>query len=444
MARLVVNLVGDAHHGRLAESRFTDKPFVPGGELNCMQLAFAAAAAGHEVELRGWLHEPTFARFAEAVGASPRTDLPARPPEAGDLVVVPEGWQDPLEYLALTLSPARLALFVLAAPGLFGWSFAGDWSRPDPLTVDIGSLARPEHFAGMAALGFELVTHSEGLVRAAAAGGVPCTQLGTGIPWALDEPAEKSVDAVGLLANRWAPLVRAVAGSLGDGRVDLVDEAPNDEVVRRMARSRVLIWPSRVEGHATIPHEARSVGCVPVALSTNPFAVGLDEAHGAVVVDEVEQIAPAAAALLGDPDRLAALAERARATAREEVAWARFADRVRDWLAAPAPADAGRAARAAAGAALAAHRERERAEAQRRLEERLGEIEAAKAELTAATRRQEELVEEREQQRAERNAMEREVWRLEAEIRRLEGELQRRPVRVAVAAGDAYRRIRRR
>ena len=81
--RLVVNLVGDAHHGRLAAARFADKSFVPGGELNAMQLAFAAAAAGHEVELRGWLHEPTFRRFAWAAGAAPAIDLEPRLPEAG-------------------------------------------------------------------------------------------------------------------------------------------------------------------------------------------------------------------------------------------------------------------------------------------------------------------------------------------------------------------------
>src|SRR5262245_26253236 len=105
--RLVVNLVGDAHHGRLAESRFSDKPFVMGGELNQMQLAFAAAAAGREVELRGWLHEPTFRRFAEETGATPTVELDARPPTADDLVVVPEGWKDPHEYLQIALSPAR-------------------------------------------------------------------------------------------------------------------------------------------------------------------------------------------------------------------------------------------------------------------------------------------------------------------------------------------------
>ena len=208
--RLVVNLAGDAGHGRLAESRFADKPFVFGGELNEMQLAFAAVAAGHEVELRGELHEPTFRRFAEAVGTAPGVELAARLPDANDLVVVPEGWKDPLEYLQIAVSPARAAVFVLAPPGLFGWDFGENWTLPDPLTVDIGTLARPEHFAAMRALGFGLVTHSPGLVAAAAAGGEECTLIGTGLPWELPRAAPKEVDAVALAENRWAPLAREV------------------------------------------------------------------------------------------------------------------------------------------------------------------------------------------------------------------------------------------
>jgi hypothetical protein len=428
--RVVIELVGDAHHGLLAESRFSDKPFVPGGELNCMQLAFAAAAAGHEVELRGWLHEPTFRRFEEAAGVAPRVELEARAPGDQDIVIVPEGWHDPVEYLMLALSPARLALFVLAAPGLFGWPFTDGWSRPDPLTVEIATLARPEHFAAMKAVGFELITHSPGLVRAAAAGGVEARFVGTGLPWSQPKPAEKVVDALMLLANRWAPLAREVAGALGSVTVDVLDEAPNDEVVRRMASARTLIWPSRVEGHATIPHEARTVGCVPVALSTNPYAVGLDESRGAVVVDEVDGLAPALHALLANPSRLAELAQRARSTSREEVAWRPFVDRVADWLASPPLYDPGRPARAGAGRALRSAFDRERAESQLRLEDRFGEIEAARVDLTAATRRQEELLQEREA--------------LRAEVGQLRGELSRRPVRAAVAAGDAYRRLRRR
>ena len=409
--RLVLNLVGDADHGRLAESRFAGRPFVFGGELNAYELAFAAATAGYDVELRGWLHEPTFTRFAEAAGAAPRVGLEARRPESGDLVVVPEGWDDPVEYLQLALSPARLAMFVLAPPGLFGWPFTERWSPPDPLSVAVSAVGRPEHFAAMDALGFELVTHSPGLVDAAAAGGIDCTLIGTGLPWSMPEPAAKDVDAVALLANRWAPLARQVAATLGDGTVDLIEESPHDEVLARMARARVLIWPSRVEGHATIPHEARSVGCVPVALASNPFAVGLDEAHGAVVVDRVDQLAQAIRSLLADGDRLGRLAQRGIETARQEVAWAPFVETVAAWLATPPPHDPGRAARAGAGAGLRAAIARERDEAQRRLNEQHGELAKAGEDLTALTERHADL-------------------------------MARWPVRKGLAASNTYRRLR--
>jgi hypothetical protein len=406
--RLVVNLVGDAHHGYLAESRFSDKVFVSGGELNEMQLAFAAATAGHEVELRGWLHEPTFRRFAEAAGATPAVELDARRPADDDLVVVPEGWKDPLEYLQIALSPARLVLFVLAAPGLFGWDFTDSWSLPDPLTVDLETVALPEHFAAMRALGFELITHSPGIVDAAG----DARYIGTGLPWKMPEPVDKEVDVVALAANRWAPLAREVARQLHD--VDLVDNAPNDEILARMARARVLLWPSRIEGHATIPHEARSVGCVPVALSTNPFAVGLDEEHGAVVVDTVEELAPAVRALLADQERLDMLSRRAQATAREEIAWRPFVDRVAAWLAAPAPPDPGRAARAGAGARLRAASAAERQGAQQRLEDAHEEITKAGEDLTDLTARHAEALEL----------------------------LSRRPVQRAIELSDRYRRLR--
>ena len=417
----MVNLVGDAHHGRLAESRFADKPFVPGGERTSMLLAFAAAVAGHEVELRGWLHEPTFRRLADATGAAPKVELDARPPDADDLVVVPEGWKDPLEYLQIALSPARVAMFVLAAPGLFGWDFTERWSQPDPLTVDLDDVARPEHFAAMRALGFELITHSPGIVAAAAEGGAECRLLGTGQPWPMPELAAKSVDAVGLLANRWAPFVREVAADLDEA--DLVEEAPNAEILARMTQARVLIWPSRIEGHARIPHEARSVGCVPVALSTNPFAVGLDEDHGAVVVGDVSELAQSIRDVLADAPRLDALSRRAIETARDEIAWQPFVERVTAWLATTTPPDPARPARAGAGAALRASQRSERAEVQQRLQEHLEEITKAAGEVEDATSRHEEL---------------------SAEVRRLRGELERRSVRAARTAADAYHRFTRR
>lgn len=390
--RLVVDTVGDPVDGRLSESALVSKPFVFGGERSCIALAFAAAQLDYEVELRGWIHEPAFRRFREATPAAPRVGLPARPPEAEDFVVVPEGWDDPLSYLQRSLSPARLAIHVLAAPGLFGWPFAAGWKRPDPLTVPIDDLARPEHFRAMRSFGFELLTHSEGVVEAASAAGVECAYVGVGEPWPAPRAGgERSVDALAVMSNRWAPLAEQVLEDLDGLAVDRVPSVGNEEMLQRMAVARVLVWPSRVEGHATIPVEARAVGCVPVALSTNAFAAALDEAHGAVLVDSVEALAPAVRELLADGPRLRRMSELGVASARAITDWDAFVERVRRWLEAPALPDPGRAARAAAGDASRAATTRLRADHHALLEERLLQVEVARHELLEAALVQERL-----------------------------------------------------
>jgi hypothetical protein len=394
--RLVVDMVGDPVEGRLAESQFVDKPFAFGGEANCVALACAAAELGYETELRGWIHEPTFRRFQEASRAVPRVNLPAREPEPDDFVVVPEGWADSLRYLQLSLSPARLAIYVLAAPGLFGWPFAGEgWTPPDPLTVRIGDLARPEHFRGMRALGFELVTHSEGIASAAQSAGEECRLTGVGEPW---DPApgdeRREVDVLALMHNRWAPLAQEVLERLDGLNVDAVPTVSNDEMLRRMGRAKVLVWPSRIEGHATIPIEARAMGCVPVALDTNPFGAALDEEHGVVTVGSVDAIPLTVRKLLGDDVRLKELSELGRSVARKLTDWSAFVHRVRAFLEAAPPADYGRQGRAVAGASLRESLRRERATRQAQLEERLLQVEAARHELTGATERQARLLDE--------------------------------------------------
>jgi hypothetical protein len=402
--RVVVNLVGDAAHGQLAESRFVQRAFLPGGEHNAYELAFAVAQCGYDVELRGWLDRPAFSRLGEGAGVLPRVQLAPRRPDRDDLVVVPEGWRDPLEYARMLLSPARVAVFVLAAPGLFGWPFsAPGWTAPDPLSVALDSLATPEHFQAMHEVGFHLLTHSPGIEAAAHAAGVPCWLVGTGRP-VPPPPAEgvaRDLDAVGLLANRWGPFVREVAADLDDLALELLDESPNDMILERFARAKVLLWPSRIEGHATIPWEARTMGCVPVALSSNRFAVGLSPETGAVLVDEVAQIAPAARALLADEPRRLELSQRAMRTAPEEVAWEPYVRRVGAFLDAVAPAGPERAAFAGMGEALQAW-----------LRARSDEAQAAKAALA-----------ELERVRADRDAVHSEHAQVRADRDRLAGHL---------------------
>jgi hypothetical protein len=393
--RIVVNAVGDPAHGFLAESRFIERPFLPGGEHNLYELAFAAAALGHEVELRGWLHRPAFERMAEKAGVAPTVEIRARRPTAEDLVVVPEGWRDPLDYGRLLLSPARLAIFILAAPGLFGWPFvAAPWEPPDPIAVALDDLARPEHFQGMAALGFRLMTHSPGIAAAARSAGVDCSFVGTGRP-ALDLPdADKDVDVVAVLDNRWAPLAEQVLAGLGGLSVDRVTTVSNYELLARLARARVLVWPSRIEGHATIPWEARSVGCVPVALSSNRFAVGLDEEHGAVVLDRLDELGPAVQALLADASRWEQMSQLGRTTAPLEVDWDAYLRRVEDFLRTAVRPDPACAPRAGIGAALNAWIEGRLAEYQAHLQAKTSELVVAARDLTEAMRKQESMIAE--------------------------------------------------
>lgn len=453
--RIVVNLVGDPDHGRLAESRFVERPFLPGGEQNLYSLAFAAAYLGHDVELRGWLDKPTFERMKSATGAAPRVGLDARSPAVDDFVVMPEGWREPLDYARLVMSPARLAIYILAAPGLFGWPFIdGPWEPPDPLTVSLADVARPEHFQGMAALGCQLVTHSPGIVEAARTAGVACEFLGTGQSIAAPlVSAEKSVDVLALLENRWAPLAQRVLSKLDGLSIDRVERVSNEEMAARMARARVLVWPSRVEGHASIPWEARRVGCVPVALGSNPFAVGLDEDHGALVVDEVDQIAPATRALLSDPPRWQLMSRRGRETAPAEGDWDAYIGRVERFLAAPPPADPVRAPLAGVGRALEAYVENRAVEAQTRLERTAEELGVASRDLTQATKHQEEMLAEIghlraeiERRHAENQALRDEIEAVRTERehldRQLRGLLARRSVRAAVRVADTVRRKR--
>ena len=55
------------------------------------ELAFAATAAGHRVELRGLVHGPTFRSFVDATSVAPEVAAEPRDPEPDDVVILPEG-----------------------------------------------------------------------------------------------------------------------------------------------------------------------------------------------------------------------------------------------------------------------------------------------------------------------------------------------------------------
>jgi hypothetical protein len=205
----------------------------------------------------------------------------------------------------------------------------------------------------MAAMGFELWADSPGLAEASRRAGVACVEIDHGSPLAVPEPVERTHDAAIVEANRWAEEARWVAAQLEVSPL-VIPEIRHAHLQRELARAKTLIWPSRIEGRARIPGEARAAGTVPVALRSNRFAESLDEDRGAVVVDALEDMPEAVAALLASPQRLGRLAASGLRTAREENAWDLFMKRVDEALSELPPPDRSREARATIGDELAA------------------------------------------------------------------------------------------
>lgn len=348
MRLVVCALGGDEHPWALPASRLVTRTWVHGGERSLYELAVAAAVLGHSVELRGDISEPDLRELCAAAGAAPIVGLGPRRPEAEDVVVVPAGWTGPLQYARVALSPARAILLLMGPPGLFGWPFGNGWARPDPLTVPFESVARPESFLAMAAVGFELWADTPAVAEAARRGGVECLDIGHGSPLPVPHPAEKTYDVALVESNRWAALAREVASRL-EGSHLRISELRHADLRRELARAKVLVWTSRIEGRARIPAEARAVGTVPVALRSNPFAESLEEAKGAVVVDSLDEMPDVISGLLASPGRLERLARLGVRTAREEDAWDLFVKRVEEALSRPPPSDMARDARGAFG-----------------------------------------------------------------------------------------------
>jgi hypothetical protein len=153
-------------------------------------------------------------------------------------------------------------------------------------------------------------------------------------------------------------------------------------------RARVLVHPMRVEGRSRIACEARAMGAVPVALSSHRFGVGLDAAGGALTVDAVDEMPGAVADLLGAPDRLGQLSAAGMRSARDEVGWSAFVERVDAALGEPAGDAVARSAPAGVGDALrerdCAHgRELDRVVAER--DAALGELERHRRWLASTT-----------------------------------------------------------
>src|SRR4051794_29438847 len=194
-----------------------DNGWIEGGRRTMHELAVAIAAGGRRVEFRGEPSLPVLEELQAAAGGG-RGGLPSEPrlPGPDDVVIVNEGVSDPRVYARLALSPARVVLLVLAAPGLFGWPFVETaWVKPDHETVDLASLARPEHFIGAAALGFKLWTHTPAFAAIAREAGVECRLIGRAAPGGVPPAARaRDIDVLMLGHSHWPQTSRRLADAL--------------------------------------------------------------------------------------------------------------------------------------------------------------------------------------------------------------------------------------
>jgi hypothetical protein len=305
-----------------------EREFIGGGEKSLYELATALAALGVDVELRGHLNSRILATITDAAGATPTVGLEPRRPEPGEVVVLPEGLPDPDLFLTAHLSGARTVVLLLGPPGLCGWSFQAGWSPPDLTVVDVATVGTPATYRAMANLGFSLWSPAWGIAEAGRRAGVRVSRIGTGTPVPFPDPPAKTADIAVIEANRWFPVAEGLAQQLPGATVLRVSSQSVYSLSTALGPAKILPWPSRVEGMSRIAREARAVGTVPVALSSNPFASPRDFGQGAVLAPDVHGVLRETRRLLGAPDELAQRAKLAARSAREQVDWKRYLGRV--------------------------------------------------------------------------------------------------------------------
>lgn len=306
--------------------------------------------------MRGPFSRPVLDALGEAAGARPSLPIAPRRPTAGDIVVFPNGGYDHTRLARIVLSPAQVVIAVLSPTGQSGWPFVSPWHPQPHLTVALESLCRPEHFRAMAALNLDLWTNMKPIPELARAQGASCTFIGSGEPNPLMvEPAVKDVPVAFLQANRWRPLAEQVSNMLANP-AHMIAAADYDTVMAELARAQIMLWPARVEGDGRLMREARARGTVVIGLASNVYATGLDEQSGALAADTLKQMAEEVEGLLCDPVRMRRLSEAGRSSARDQVDWGRYLERVELALATTEArrADPAASARAAFGERLAA------------------------------------------------------------------------------------------
>ncbi len=275
-----------------------------------------------------------------------------RPPRPGDVIVVPEGHENPLVYARPWLSGGQLVLLLLGPLGLLGWPFVSGWTKPSPLTATAEDVNRPESFKALAEMSIPVWSNARVIVNAARASGVNASFVGEGQAMPYPEPAEaRPVDVAWLADNRWASIARPLAERL-TCVVDAIETVDHAEMLRRLGRARVLLYPARIEGESRVLREARKMGTVPVVVTGNPVATQASPSDGVIAVDDRESMPEVITALLSDPERLASLSRAAISRARAGSLWEPFVARVANAFRSLPPPDPATGARAVIGERL--------------------------------------------------------------------------------------------
>lgn len=315
-----------------------DATWTHGGVRSMIELAAGLAAIGIDVELRGGFAEGEVAAIEQAAGVELGRPSARRRPEPGEIVIVPEGHADPLIFARVALSGARAVLMMLGPLGLVGWPFDGTPipGADDLLTLDTGSVGREESLAAARSFGLELWTNAPAIAARGASAGVDVKSVGCGRPMPYPEPGEKSVDVLALGENRWAPLAAEALEAVPAQFITRLQPAgTHAELLAALSAARVFLHPARIEGRSRLCEEARAMRAVPVLLASNSNGEGYGSEYGSIVVESIHDMPVAAAALLNDPERLAALTESGYRTAREDGDWEAYKHRLADAVAKP-------------------------------------------------------------------------------------------------------------
>jgi len=321
-----------------------DDTWIAGGVRSLLELAAGLAAIGLEVELRGGFVESEVAAIEDAAGVQLGRPSARRRPQQDELVIIPEGHNDPLIFARVALSGARAVMMMLGPLGLVGWPFDG---MPIPeaneiLTFDTGTVGRPESLMAAQSLGLELWTNASAIAAQGAAVGIDVKYIGHGRPTPYPEPGEKSVDVLVLAENRWTPLALDALETIPvQFRTRIQPRGTNAELLEALGAARVFLHPARIEGRSRLGEEARAMRAVPVLLASNTNGEGYGPEYGSVVVESIPEMAAAVVALLNDPERLAGLAETGYRTARQDGDWEAYKQRVRDAVVSPEAVVAG-------------------------------------------------------------------------------------------------------